>query len=152
MKSNNWCRCWLSKLSQLTNHSRVYQQLVYTLEWGIENNSYKLHYSVSSQPSHGFCPIFLNPHFSLSWNLEQAKWGIVCMANQHLCQSFNFSYNIVKKTYCMQKISVIKKQTTYSLWIFFYFRTHQELLLLVYHDHVHVIQEQLYKHKYVYPV
>ena len=52
----------------------------------------------------------------------------------------------------MQKISVIKKQTTYSLWIFFYFRTHQELLLLVYHDHVHVIQEQLYKHKYVYPV
>lgn len=50
----------------------------------------------------------------------------------------------------MQKISVIKKQMTYSLWIFFYFRTHQELLLLVYH--VNVIQEQLYKHKYVYPV
>lgn len=151
MKSNNWCRCWLSKLSQLTNHSQVYQQLVYTLEWGIENNSYKLHYSVSSQPSHGFCPIFLNPHFSLSWNLEQAKWGIPCMANQHLCQSFNFSYWHSKENLLYAKDICYKKNKRPILYGFFcYFRTHQELLLLVYH--VHVIQEQLYKHKYVYPV
>lgn len=50
----------------------------------------------------------------------------------------------------MQKISVIKKTNDLFSMDFFYFRTHQELLLLVYH--VHVIQEQLYKHKYVYPV
>ena len=71
------CKCF-SKLSQLTNH-RVYQELVYQNEVFKQClQPYRLQYSVSPQPPHGFCATFLDLLFSLlfslSWSLKQANY------------------------------------------------------------------------------
>ena len=59
--SLNWC-----KLSQLTNR-RVYPESVYLLlQWDIENNVYRLHCSISPQPSHSSCATFVDPLSPLS--------------------------------------------------------------------------------------
>ena len=41
-------------------------------EWGIEQTTCRLHYSVSPQPPFTFCTTFLDLLFPLSWSLEQA--------------------------------------------------------------------------------
>ena len=66
-KLNDWRKCW-SKLSQLTNH-RAHHAIP---KWGIENNAYRLHYSISPQPPHGSCATFFDPFSLLSWSWEQA--------------------------------------------------------------------------------
>ena len=66
-------------------------------EWGIEQTTCRLHYSVSPQPPFTFCTTFLDLLFPLSWSLEQAILSGAAPQLLRLPSSWQIKWHIIFK-------------------------------------------------------